>query len=126
MEHILYADGNEKRIAWAIKTEKILNEQFRDHVDTYVDKVSKIQSKYIALHVSMFWGIGVFIIKNHDTIRMKLDSAEMIKHLSSDFRSHDMLAEHRKRSINQLATQRNLNLIYESIKSEENMATKML
>lgn len=126
MEHVLYSDGNPKRICWAIKTNNEIKEQFRDHVDIFLDKVTNVQSKYIALHVGLFWSIGVFIIKNGDTVRIKLDSDEMISHLSGDVRSQDPLAEHRKRFINQFVTQRNLKFIYEKINPEDNIATKML
>ena len=126
MEHILYSDGNAKRICWAIKTDDTTVEQFRDHVDIYLDKVTDLQSKYIALHVGLFWSIGVFIIKNGDTIKIMLDSDEMITHLSTDSRSQDPLAEHRKGFINQLADQRNLKFKYEKIVSEKNIASKML
>lgn len=126
MEHVLYSDGNQKRICWAIKTNDVVKEQFRDHVDIFLDKVTNMQSKYIALHVGLFWSIGVFIIKNGDTVRIKLDSDEMIRHLSSDAKSQDPLAEHRKRFINLFVTQRNLKFIYEKISPEDNIATKML
>jgi hypothetical protein len=126
MEHVLYSDGNSKRICWAIKTNNEIKEQFRDHVDIFLDKVTNMQSKYIALHVGLFWSIGVFIIKNGDTVRIKLDSDEMINHLNGDVKSQDALAEHRKIFINQFVTQRNLKFIYEKINSEENIATKML
>ena len=32
-----------------------------------------MQSKYVALHVALFWGIGTFNIKNKDSIKIKLD-----------------------------------------------------
>jgi hypothetical protein len=126
MEHLLYSDGNPKRISWTIKTENDLKEQFRDHADIFLDKVTNLQSKYIALHVGLFWSIGVFIIKNEDTIKIMLDSEEMICHLSSDTKSDDQLLEHRKRFINQLGTQRNLKFIYEKINPVENSASKFL
>ena len=126
MEHLLYSDGNAKKISWAIKTENDLKEQFRDHADIFLDKVTNLQSKYIALHVGLFWSIGVFIIKNGDTVRIMLDSEEMISHLSSDIKSNDQLPEHRKMFINQLGSQRNLKFIYEKIDSAENSASKFL
>ncbi len=126
MEHLLYSDGNRKKISWAIKTENDLKEQFRDHADIFLDKVTDLQSKYIALHVGLFWSIGVFIIKNEDTVRIMLDSDEMIYHLSSDVKSDDQMLEHRKRFINQLGTQRNLKFIYEKINAAENSASKFL
>ena len=126
MEHSLYSDGNAKRISWVIKTEDNLKEQSRDHVDIFLDKVTDLQSKYIALHVGLFWSIGVFIIKNNDTVKIMLDSNEAITHLSSDQKSKDMVLEHRKGFINQLGSQRNLKFVYEKISSVNNDATKFL
>ncbi|MBM2852016.1 MAG: hypothetical protein HW420_563, partial [Candidatus Nitrosotenuis sp.] len=74
MEHLLYSNGNAKRISWVIKTKNDLKEQWRDHADIFLDKVTELQSKYIALHVGLFWSIGVFIIKNEDTVKIMLDS----------------------------------------------------
>ncbi len=126
MEHVLYSDGNEKRICWTIKTDDTTKEQFREHADIFLDKVTELQSKYIALHVGLFWSIGVFIIKNDDTVKIMLDSDEMISHLSVDAKSQDTITEHRKRFINQLAEQRNLKLKYEKITRENNIASKLL
>lgn len=124
--HTLFSDGNQKRICWSIKTDQNTAEQFRDHADIYLDKVSEIQSKYIALHVGIFWSIGVFIVKNGDTVRIQLDSDEMIKHLSTDQTSDDRLIEGKKGFINQLATQRSLVYQYEKINSAQNISTKLL
>lgn len=126
MEHLLYSDGNAKKISWAIKTEGDLKEQFRDHADIFLDRVTNLQSKYIALHVGLFWSIGVFIIKNGDTVRIMLDSDEMISHLSSDAESNDQMIEHRKKFINQLGSQRNLKFIYEKIDPTKNNASNLL
>lgn len=126
MEHVLYSDGNAKRISWVIKTRDDSKEQFREHAEIYLDQVTDLQSKYIALHVGIFWSIGVFIIKNGDTVKIMLDSDEMIEHLSSDSQSHDKLAEYRKGFINQLGTQRDLKFHYEKIDASQNVASKIL
>jgi hypothetical protein len=76
--------------------------------------------------VGLFWSIGVFIIKNGDTVKIMLDSDEMLAHLSSDKISQDVFAENRKGFINQLASQRNLKLQYEKINVAQNIASKML
>lgn len=123
---MLYSDGNAKRICWNIKTNDSMAEQFRDHADIYLDKVTNLQSKYIALHVGLFWGIGVFIIKNGDTIKIMLDSDEMIYHLSSNNLSNDNLIEQKKKFIQQLADQRSLQFEFEKIEQSENISTKML
>jgi len=126
MEHILYSDGNTKRICWTIKTQDTIKEQFREHAEIFLDIVTDLQSKYIALHVGLFWSIGVFIIKNGDTVKIMLDSDEMLAHLSSDDKSQDAFAENKKGFINQLASQRNLKLQYEKIDPTQNLASKML
>ncbi|CAE6497341.1 hypothetical protein [Candidatus Nitrosotenuis uzonensis] len=126
MEHILYSDGNSKRISWLIKTADSIKKQFREQADIYRDKVTVLQSKYIALHVGIFWSIGVFIIKNQDTVRVKLDSSEMLNHLAEKETTADEFAKKRKLFIDQLARQRNLNLIYEKIDPSENFASSLL
>ncbi|NDF25829.1 MAG: hypothetical protein EB149_07620, partial [Thaumarchaeota archaeon] len=100
MMHVIFCDGNAKRISWSIKTDQNTTEQFREQAEIYVDQVSNIQATYIALHVAIFWGIGVFIIKNGDTIKIKLESDEMIRHLSTDHVTTDRLAEDKKKFIN--------------------------
>lgn len=124
--HTLFSDGNPKRICWSIKTDENVVDQFRDHADIYIDRVSDLQSKYIALHVGIFWSIGVFIVKNGDTIKIQLDSDEMIRHLSTNQTSDDKLIEGKKGFINQLASQRSLVYQYEKINPEQNISTKML
>ncbi|MGQ0605826.1 MAG: hypothetical protein ACT4OD_02580 [Candidatus Nitrosotenuis sp.] len=126
MFHTLFFDGNPKRICWSIKTDDVVVDQFRDHADIYLDVVSNLQSKYIALHVGIFWGIGVFIIKNGDTVKIQFDSDEMIKHLSSDIVLSDKLLEDKKKFINQLASQRALVYQYEKIENAQNISSKML
>ena len=74
MEHILYCDGNQKKISWIIQTGESTETEERTHVEEYMDKVSNEQSKYITLHVGIFWGIGRFVIKNEDTVDVMLDS----------------------------------------------------
>ena len=126
MFHAIFCDGNSKRICWNIKTDNTILEQFREHADIYADKVSDLQSKYIALHVAIFWGIGVFTIKNGDTLKIHLESDQMIKHLSSDEKSSDPLIEGKKGFINQLAKQRSLVYQYEKISAEQNISSKLL
>lgn len=126
MEHRLYSDGNTKKICWAIKTENAIRQQSREHPDIYLDKVSVLQSKYIALHVGLFWSIGVFIIKNGDIVRIMLDSQQMLSHLSGKSKSEDKLAEQRKYFIELFATQRNLKFVYEQITPQQNIASKLL
>ena len=95
MEHTLFCDGNSKRISWIIQTDDYTEEEEREHVDGYLDKVTHEQSKYIALHVGIFWGIGRFVIQNEDTVNVMLDSKSMYKHLTEDSEITDEFIEKR-------------------------------
>ncbi|MGQ0796199.1 MAG: hypothetical protein ACT4N5_08480 [Nitrosopumilaceae archaeon] len=126
MDHVYFFDGNQKRISWVIKNIQTSVEQYREHAENYLDIVSIIQSKYIALHVGIFWGIGVFIIKNGDTVRIMLDSESMYQHLSNNVASTDSFIQKRNGFIKRLIDQRNLAIKYELIDPKQNIATRVL
>lgn len=126
MQHIFYSDGNKEKISWAIKTENKIVEQTRKHADIYLDKITDLQSKYIALHVGIFWCIGVFIIKNEDTVKIILDNKEMFEHLKSNIQNLDKFIENRTFFIKQLICQRNLKIKFELTDSKNNIAKKLL
>lgn len=124
MHHVFFSYGNEKKISWTIKTDDSLAEQNREHVEIYKDKVSDLQSKYVALHVGLFWGIGVFIIKNEDDIKIKLDDKIMFEQFTSKKTIEDEFVKKRTRFIKQLIQQRKLKVDFELINPEENLAAK--
>ena len=126
MEHVYFSDGDQKRISWIIQNEETNVEQHRDHAENYLDRVSVEQSKYIALHVGIFWCIGRFIIKNGDIVKIMLDSKSIYDHLSNNTISADSFIETRTSFIRQLMEQRKLVIKYELIKPEQNIATKAL
>ncbi len=126
MKHIFYCAGNQKEIAWSIQTEdKLVNNQ-RDHVEMYMDKITNVQSKYVALHVGIFWGIGTFLIKNNDTVKVMLDSKFMYDHLSQNAITNDSFIENKTKFINLLIQQRKLNVEYSLIDSNENISLKLI
>ena len=126
MEHVLFFDGNTKRISWVIQTNSSVIEQKREHADIYLDKVTNQQSKYIGLHVGLFWCIGTFIIKNQDIVKVAIDDNSMFKHLSTNQKSHDEFIEKRTCFIKQLIEQRKLKVHYELITADKNLATKKI
>ncbi len=63
LDHTYYFDGDKKKISWTIETNDARVDQVRTHIEDYYEKISIEQSKYVALHVGIFWGIGRFIIK---------------------------------------------------------------
>ena len=126
MEHVLFFDGNTKRISWVIQTNNSVIEQKREHVDIYLDKITNQQSKYIGLHVGLFWGIGMFIIKNQDIVKVAIDDNSIFEHLSTNQKSHDEFIEKRTCFIRQLIEQRKLKVHYELIAADKNLATKKI
>ena len=126
MKHLFYSDGNQKKIAWVIQTNDIAIEQLRDHADIYLDRITDEQSRYIALHVGVFWGIGKFIIKNNDTVSILMDSKSMFEHLNGDKQSDDSFIQNRSVFINQIVEQRKLNIECQLIDAKDNLAHKLL
>ena len=126
MEHIFFFDGNSKIITWTIQTNNSSIEQKREHADIYLNKVTIQQSKYIALHVGLFWGIGRFIIKDKDSITIKIDDQSMFDQLSKNESSSDELIKTRIRFITQLIYQRKLKVNYELVDKEKNLVSKLL
>ena len=126
MEHVLFFDGNTKRISWVIQTNNSVIEQKREHAEIYLDKVTNQQSKYIGLHVGLFWGIGIFIIKNQDIVKVAIDDNSIFEHLSTNQKSHDEFIEKRTYFIRQLIEQRKLKVHYELIPADKNLAAKKI
>ncbi len=126
MDHVFYSDGNAKRISWIIQTNDSVIEQNREHVDIYRNKISNLQSKYVALHIGLFWGIGVFKIKNKEVVKIKLDGKTMFDQLSTDLEIDDKFIANRIKFINQLTKQKKLKIQFELIKQKDNLANKKL
>jgi len=126
LNHIFYSDGNAIKIAWIIQTDDSITEQNREHVDMYKNKISNLQSKYVALHIGLFWGIGVFKIKNEDVVKIKLDEKIMFDQLSTDLKIEDEFIVNRIKFIKQLTIQRKLKMQFELIKQKDNLANKTI
>ncbi len=124
MQHSFYSSGDAKTISWAIQIGDTIQEQTRDHAEIYNDKVSILQSKYIALHVGLFWRIEVFILRNKDSIKIKLDEKTMYDQITSNSFVEDFLIEKRIQFIKQLIAQRKFDVEFELITEKENLAKK--
>ena len=122
MNHVFYLDGNAQKVSWVIHTKDSISEQSREHVEIYRDKISNLQSKYIALHIGLFWGIGVFIIKNEDHVKIKLDDKKMFEELTSNEEIKDEFCKNKIKFINQLISQRKLEIELELIQQENNLS----
>lgn len=126
MQHFFFFDGNEKRIAWEIRNNDSKTEQIREHVNVYLNKVTKDQSKIIALHVGLFWGIGRFIIKNKDEIIVMIDNKNLFKAITKSIVITDKFIQTRIHFINQLIKQRELNIDYKLIESKDNHLSELI
>ncbi len=124
MHHVFYSDGNTKKISWVVQTKDSIVEQNREHAEIYKDNVTNLQSKYIALHVGLFWGIGIFIIKNRDVVIIKLDKKIMYDHFTSNSKIEDEFIEKRIQFIRQLIEQRKLKIEFEINDTDKNLARK--
>ena len=126
MEHTYYFDGDQKKISWVIENSQARSEETRIHAEYFYDKVTIEQSKYIALHVGIFWGVGRFIIKNRDIVKVMLDQKTMFDRLVKNKLTDDAFIERRMRFIDQIIQQRDLDVRYQIIDPVENKANKLL
>jgi hypothetical protein len=126
LDHVFYSDGNTQKISWVIQTNDSVIDQSREHVEIYKNKISNLQSKYVALHTGLFWGIGVFKIKNEDNVKIKLDEKTMFDQLNTDLKIEDEFIINRIKFIKQLTVQRKLKMQFELIKQKDNLANKIL
>ncbi|MBT3329394.1 MAG: hypothetical protein HOE93_03800 [Nitrosopumilus sp.] len=84
-----------------------------------------MQSKYVALHIGLFWSIGTYIIKNNDEIKIKLDEEIMYEQLKTNTIIEDEFIKNKIRFINSFIKQRKLKVEYQKIDSKNNIAKKL-
>ena len=129
MEHELFFDGTIKKYSWAIKNESKTVHQKREHPPAYLsggklDVKNNEESKFISLHVGIYWGLGVFIIKDHDTLNVMCDSKNMYEILTNNKKTDSQIINDKIYFINQLTNHRNLKINYQIIESKKNLASK--
>jgi len=100
--------------------------QTRVQTENYKDKITKIQSRYVVLHVALFWGIGTFNIKNKDSIKIKLDKKIMYQQLKTQISIQDEFTKNKIKFIQSFIKQRKLKVEFELINSQNNLAEKLL
>lgn len=122
----LYSDGSPRRIAWAIRTGTQTLTQWRNQAEIYRGIVSDMQARFVALHVGLFWGIGVFAIRNGDDVRIMVDDQTMLSHLESPGSSGDDFIDRRIHFVNMLAEQRGLGVTLRRTSRADNIASALL
>jgi len=131
LEHELFFDGNLKEYSWSIKTGKEVVNQIREHPPAYLsggklEIENNEESRFVALHVGIYWGLGVFIIKDFDKIHVMCDSKEMYEILIQQHKTENQIIDDKIHFINQLVGHRNLKLEYRLINPTNNIAAEYL
>ena len=131
MKHRLFLDGTKTKFSWIIQTGNQIKKEFRVHPPAYysgykLDIKNDIQSKFIALHVGLYWGIGVFIIKDGDTIDVMCDSKEMYDILNLKHETNDQIISDKINFTNLFIEQRKLIINYHLINDDNNPASELV
>ena len=131
MKHRLFLDGTKTKFSWIIQTGNQIKKEFRVHPPAYysgykLDVKNDIQSKFIALHVGLYWGIGVFIIKDGDTVDVMCDSKEMYDILNSKRETNDQIISDKINFTNLFIEQRKLIINYHLINDDNNPASELV
>ena len=131
MEHDIFFDGNVKEYSWSIKTNDKVADQIREHPPAFrsggkLDIKNNEESRFVALHVGIYWGLGVNIIKDNDVVNVMCDSKIMFEIMTGEEKIDNGIINDKVYFINQLTNLRKLKLNYQLIESKENIATKHL
>ena len=131
MEHDIFFDGNVKEYSWSIKTNDKVADQIREHPPAFrsggkLDIKNNEESRFVALHVGIYWGLGVNIIKDNDVVNVMCDSKIMFEIMTGAEKIDNDIINDKVYFINQLTNLRKLNLNYQLIESKENIASKHL
>ena len=131
MEHELFFDGTVKKYSWSIRTGDEIVNKIREHPPAYLsggklNVKDSTESKFIALHVGIYWGLGVFIIKDYDTVNVMCTSDDMYQILSHTSSTDNQIINDKVHFVEQLTNHRNLKINYQITQQENNLATKQL
>jgi hypothetical protein len=131
MKHDIFFDGNVKEYSWSIKTGNEIIDQIREHPPAYLSGgklniKNNEESKFVALHVGIYWGLGVFIIKDNDQVNVMCDSKMMFETFTEGKKSDNQIIKDKVHFINQLTEHRKLKINFQLIDTKENLSTKHL
>ena len=131
MEHEIFFDGNTKEYSWSIKTENNIADQIRKHPPAFrsggkLNITNNEESKFVALHVGIYWGLGVNIIKDNDVVNVMCDSEIMFGIMTKGEKNDNEIINDKVYFINQLTNLRKLKINYKFIESKKNIATRHL
>ena len=127
----MFLDGTKTKFSWILQTGNSTKKEFRVHPPAYysgykLDVKNDEQSKFIALHVGLYWGIGVFIIHDGDVIDVMCDSKKMYDIMNSDKETDDSLINDKIHFTNLFIEQRKLTVNYHLIDEKNNPASELI
>ena len=127
----MFLDGTKTKFSWILQTGDSTKKEFRVHPPAYysgykLDVQNDEQSKFIALHVGLYWGIGVFIIHDGDVIDVMCDSKKMNDIMNSDKETADPLIIDKIHFTNLFIEQRKLIVNYHLIDEKNNPASELI
>ena len=131
MKHTLFLDGTKTKISWIIQTGSNIRKEFRVHPPAYysgykLDVKNDAQSKFIALHVGLYGGIGVYEIKDGDIVDVMCDSKKMYDIMNSNEETTDQIINDKIHFTNLFIEQRKLIVNYHLIDSDKNLASELI
>ena len=131
MEHELFFDGNVKEYTWTIRTGEKVADQIRTHPPAYLsggklDVKATEESKFIALHIGIYWGLGVGVIKDNDQVNVMCDSKMVYETFTEGKKSENQIINDKIYFINQLTKLRKLKMKFQLIDTKENLSTRHL
>tara|TARA_B100000586_G_scaffold59239_1_gene40689 strand:- start:107 stop:436 length:330 start_codon:yes stop_codon:yes gene_type:complete len=108
-----------------------MKKETREHPPPYIsgyklDIKNDDESKFVALHVGIYWSLGVFIIKNGDTLNVMCDSKKMYDILRTKCKTPDEIINDKIKFINDLLERRKLVVNYHLIDSNKNPASDLI
>ena len=131
MKHTLFLDGTKTKISWIIQTGSNIRKEFRVHPPAYysgykLDVKNDEQSKFIALHVGLYWGVGVFVIKDGDIVDVMCDSKKMYNIMNLKEETTDQIINDKIHFTNLFIEQRKLIINYHLINNDKNLASELI
>ena len=78
------------------------------------------------MHVGLYWGIGVFVIKDGDIVDVMCDSKKMCEILNSKHKTTDQIINDKIHFINLFIEQRKLIVNYHLIDEDSNLASELI
>ena len=128
---MLFLDGTKTKISWIIQTGSNIRKEFRVHPPAYysgykLDVKNDEQSKFIALHVGLYWGVGVFVIKDGDIVDVMCDSKKMYNIMNLKEETTDQIINDKIHFTNLFIEQRKLIINYHLINNDKNLASELI